>query len=100
MPLLPVLVFHRGLPDGAFDPAWYGDIGFLTHIWGILGLKEIHSCMYIMPEVMPQPGESRKELAERMHRLMTSAYEAYQSRNDEAVSGDGVYSGADLIKLE
>ena len=75
VPLLPVLVFHRGLPDGAFDPAWYGDIGFLTHIWGVWGLKEIHSCVYIMPVVHLEKGEDRKQLAQRMHQLMTAYYE-------------------------
>lgn len=73
--LLPVLVFHRGVPDGAFDPAWYGDIGFLTHIWGVLGLKEIHSCVYIMPVVHLEKGEDRKILAQRMHKQMTAYYE-------------------------
>ena len=84
-PLLPVLIFHKEVPRGAFDPAWYGDVGFLPHIWGVLGLKEIHSCMYIMPEVTPQPGESRKELARRMHRLMTEAYEEYSVLNGGGV---------------
>lgn len=84
-PLLPVLIFHKECPAGAFDPAWYGDVGFLPHIWGVLGLKEIHSCVYIMPEVTPLPGESRKELAARMHRLMTQAYEKYLPENSGAV---------------
>ena len=73
--LLPVLVFHKGIPDGAFDPAWYGDIGFLTHIWGVLGLKEIHSSVYIMPVAHLEKGEDRKQLAQRMHQLMTAYYE-------------------------
>ena len=82
--LLPVLVFHKGVPEGAFDPAWYGDIGFLTHIWGVLGLKEIHSCVYIMPEVRLQEGEDRKQLAQRMWMLMTK----YCEENiDSAQSG-------------
>jgi 1-acyl-sn-glycerol-3-phosphate acyltransferase len=75
--LLPVLVFHKGIPDGAFDPAWYGDIGFLTHIWGVLGLKEIHSSVYIMPVAHLEKGEDRKQLAQRMHQLMTAYYEKY-----------------------
>ena len=77
VPLLPVLVFHKGIPEGVFDPAWSGDIGLLTHIGGVLGLKEIHSCVYIMPVVHLREGENRKELAQRMHQLMTAYYEEH-----------------------
>ena len=75
VPLLPVFVFHRGVPEGAFDPAWYGDIGFLRHIWGVLGLKEIHTVVYIMPVVPLKKGEDRKALAQRVWTLMSEYYE-------------------------
>jgi 1-acyl-sn-glycerol-3-phosphate acyltransferase len=75
VPLLPVLIFHEGVPENSFDPAWYGDIGFLNHIWGVLGLKEIHTRVYIMPEVSLDKGENRKQLSCRMWQLMTEYYE-------------------------
>lgn len=75
VPLLPVFVFHRGVPENMFDPAWYGDIGFLRHIWGVLGLKEIHTHMYIMPVIPLQKGENRKQLAQRVWALMSEYYE-------------------------
>ena len=73
--LLPVLVFHRALGEGAFNPAWYGNAAFLPHIWRILGLKGVYSCVYIMPEFSPGKGETRKELAARTHRVMSEYYE-------------------------
>ena len=73
-PILPVLVFHRGVPEHEENLSWHGDHSFLNHILTILGLKEIHSSVYIMPEVHPLPGEDRKELADRMHRLMEEEY--------------------------
>ena len=73
--LLPVLVFHKGVPEKSFDPAWYGDIGFLNHIWGVLGLKEIHTSVYIMPELPLEKGEDRKQLSRRMWQLMSEYYE-------------------------
>jgi len=69
--LLPVLIFHRALGKTAFNPAWYGNTAFLSLAWRILGLKGIYSCVYIMPELSPAPGETRKELAERTHRVMS-----------------------------
>ncbi|MBQ9503215.1 MAG: 1-acyl-sn-glycerol-3-phosphate acyltransferase [Lentisphaeria bacterium] len=73
--LLPVLIFHRAAGDPAFNPAWCGNTAFLSLAWRILGLKGIYSCVYIMPELSPAPGETRKELAERTHRVMSGYYE-------------------------
>jgi len=73
--LLPVLVFHRALGEAAFNPAWYGNTAFLPHIWRILGLKGVHTCVYIMPELSPVQGETRKELAARTYRVMSGYYE-------------------------
>ena len=72
--MLPVLVTHKESPEGSFDPAWYGDISFLPHVWGVLGLKEIHTCVYIMQVEDHLPGEDRKSLASRMHDLMDGEY--------------------------
>lgn len=74
--LLPVLVFHEPAGGEAFDTAWHGNAAFLPHLRGILGLKGIRSCVYIMPELSPRAGEDRKELAARMHREMSRYYQA------------------------
>jgi len=73
--LLPVLVFHEPAGGEVFDTAWHGNAAFLPHVRGILGLKGIRSCVYIMPELSPRAGEDRKELAARMYREMSDHYE-------------------------
>lgn len=72
--ITPILIFHKGLPENSAETSWHGDMGFLPYIWGILGLKEIHSRMYIMPEVKPLPGEDRKSFSCRVHDMMEEYY--------------------------
>ena len=88
--LLPVLIVHRGVPEGDCETAWFGDTAFLSHLWSVLGLKEIHTSVYIMPEQSILPGEDRKALAERMHRIMTEQYKKgipSAKNRDSAMSG-------------
>lgn len=76
--ILPTLLFYRETPENSAPGAWFGDVGFLRHIWGVLGLKKILINMVIMPEILSLPGEQRKELAFRVHAAMTKEYEKYE----------------------
>ena len=96
--LLPVLIFHRAAGDPAFNPAWCGNTAFLSLAWRILGLKGIYSCVYIMPELSPAPGETRKELAERTHRVMSGYYEKCLA--DFAAGGTAALDREDISDAE
>ena len=77
----------RGGVDGAFfalyvpaskdsDPeaAWYDDTPFGVHILRVLEKKEITIDLYCFAPVLPEAGEDRKALAERIHGMMEMEY--------------------------
>lgn len=70
----PMLLFYREEPANEAPGAWFGDISFPAHVWGVLGLKRINIEVFIMPEMQPLPGETRKELACRVRDAMQKEY--------------------------
>ena len=96
--LLPVLVFHEPAGGEAFDAAWHGNAAFLPHVKGVLGLKGIRTCVYIMPELSPRAGEDRKELAARMHREMSDHYEKCLSDFLSRRGGERKAPAADCVE--
>ena len=72
--ILPMVLFYREEPSGGAPGAWFGDISFPAHVWGVLGLKRINIDVFIMPEMQPLPGETRKELASRVREAMEKEY--------------------------
>lgn len=87
LPILPVLLRYSSTPaDGDGGPlAWHGSDLLLPHIWRILGLKEICADVKILPVVYPIEGESRKELAARVHDLMETEFFEGSKKNDKMV---------------
>lgn len=71
-PLLPLITVYH-VPGGEMNPAWYGDQTLLPHVWQLLGLKEIRVDVYSCGLFHPT-GETRKELAEKVRKLMQNAY--------------------------
>ena len=72
--ILPMVIFYRERPADAAPGAWFGDIGFAEHVWGVLGLREIRVDVFPLPEMRPEPGEGRKELAQRVRAAMSEEY--------------------------
>ena len=73
-PIQPILITYSCLPTTGGPVPWFGDEALLFHVWRLLNLKEIHAQVYIMPIVMPNAGESRKDLAHRVYALMENEY--------------------------
>lgn len=72
-PILPVLTRYRRGADGQ-SLAWFGSATLLPHVWRLLGEKKIVIDIHILPELTPLEGETRKQLAERVHTVMSEAY--------------------------
>ena len=73
LPVLPILIRYVETPD-RYPIGWYGDFSFLPHVGCLIGRRRIDATMEILPAVRPEPGESRKELANRIHTIMDQAY--------------------------
>ncbi|MGE4563756.1 MAG: lysophospholipid acyltransferase family protein [Victivallaceae bacterium] len=73
LPVLPILIRYIETPD-RYPIAWYGDFTFLPHVGSFISRKRIDAMLEILPPVRPEPGESRKELANRIHDNMDKAY--------------------------
>ncbi len=71
VPILPNLAIYR---CDEMNVAWYGDMTLLPHVWKILGLREIEVDLYLLPPILPKPGEDRKELASRVGEYMAEEY--------------------------
>lgn len=67
--IIPTLLFYS-------DPeaAWYDDTPFGVHILRVLEKKEITIDLYCFAPVLPEAGEDRKALAERIHGMMEMEY--------------------------
>ena len=58
-----------------WNPAWYGDMTLLPHVWKFIGRKRTRVRVIALEPVVPQPGEDRKALAARVEKLMLEAME-------------------------
>ncbi len=86
----PVITRTGPAADG-FNVAWFGDQTMLPHLKRVLGLSGLDSRVYVLPVQRALPGESRKQLAERMHDLMESAGRVIDSGDAGAI--DRLLSG-------
>ncbi len=76
--ILPMVLFYHETPADSVPAAWFGDISFPAHVWGVLGLEEIRIDVFIMPEMEKLPGENRKELANRVREAMQKEYDRHE----------------------
>ncbi|MDD4816898.1 MAG: lysophospholipid acyltransferase family protein [Victivallaceae bacterium] len=83
-PIQPVITRTGPAADG-FNVAWYGDQTLLPHLGKVLGLAGLDSRIYLLPVQKALPGESRKQLAERMHDLMERAGRVIDSGDQAAI---------------
>lgn len=77
LPIQPVLVRYR-LPADGRELSWHGDMTLLPHISHLLGQPRLDARLRLLPVIVPQPGETRKELALRVHDLMDAEYRRMQ----------------------
>lgn len=71
-PLMPIVTVYT-VPEGAMNPAWFGDQELLPHVWVILGIKQIKADVTISAPLLPE-GLNRKELAEKTRAIMLASY--------------------------
>ena len=72
--ILPTLLFYRARSGAEESGSWHDDTPFAVHLWRVLGAKGVDIDVWILPEIRPLPGESRKELAQRVHDIMEKEY--------------------------
>lgn len=75
IPVQPIVVVYR-VPRGGVDPAWYGDMTFLPHLWDLLGASGVTADIYLLPQIRAE-GRTRKELAQFVHDEMLKVYDAH-----------------------
>jgi len=78
--VLPCLTFYRSVPKSDAPLGWFGGIELLPHAWRILGLKELIAEVWIFDEIVPNPGETRKELALRVHDFLEQEFWRIKNR--------------------
>lgn len=72
-PIQPVITRYR-VPEGAMNPAWFGDQELLPHVWELLGIPEIHADIHLLPPIYPNNYSNRKQLAEAVREEMMKVY--------------------------
>ena len=77
-PIHPMVTRYLPTADGTPLP-WVGHVDMWTHFWRVLGLKEFHCQVYIMPTIHPGGGD-RKELMNRLHDSMSECYRKLSGR--------------------
>lgn len=71
-PIHPIVTRYLPTDDGTPLP-WVGHVGMMAHFWRVLGLKEFHCKLYVMPTVRPD-GRDRKELTKSLRDSMSECY--------------------------
>ncbi len=85
-PIQPIITRTRVAADG-FNPAWYGDMTMWPHMVRLLSHRYWHCDLYVLPPQYARPGETRKELAERMHGYMDEVVRIIDSGDGDAIAG-------------
>lgn len=73
-PVIKVLLFFDCPSDPGKSSAWYDDTSFGSYLWHALGLKKVHSRVYIIGVTAVSAGENRKTFAQRVHDEMSQEY--------------------------
>ena len=70
--VLPVIISYA--PEIRSRVQWCGGEGFISHLWGLLGLKETGATVYIMNSVSSEECKDRKELTARVYDIMNKKW--------------------------
>ncbi len=80
-PIYPILTFYKEDSSAKDVPvAWADDKPFPLHVLGLLGNKQTDVKIYILPEIHPEKGISRKEFAAKARNVMNQEF--VRRRND------------------
>ncbi len=71
-PLMQIITIYT-VPEGAMNPAWFGDQELLPHLWELLGIRQIRADIHVSPLIFPE-GNDRKSLAEKTRGIMLASY--------------------------
>jgi lyso-ornithine lipid O-acyltransferase len=95
--IVPVTVAYKAIDDLPVTAAnrdavyWYGDMGFVTHFWKLLGLRSIEVLVTIQPKVecfrYPDNSSGRKKLAEDCYNLVLGRYPERELNSEEEADG-------------
>ena len=80
-PLLPIVTVYT-VPEGAMNPAWFGDQQLVPHVWKLLGIREIRADLYLSPPILPE-GLDRKTLAGKTRTIMQESYRKHTGITEE-----------------
>ncbi len=81
-PLMPIITVYT-VPEGAMNPAWFGDQELLPHVWELLGIRQIKADVYISQPILPE-GFDRKILAEKTRDVMLASYREHTGITEES----------------
>ena len=59
--------------EGDMNPAWFGDQELIPHMLKVFGNRQITANVFILPLVRAE-NMDRKELAEKVHKMMEDVY--------------------------
>ncbi|MCP3968402.1 MAG: 1-acyl-sn-glycerol-3-phosphate acyltransferase [Lentisphaerae bacterium] len=79
-PILPLITVYKKAPDGS-NLSWHGKLTLLSHVWRILGHKEMHAEVYVM-DVIHAEGRDRKDLSKSVHQKMEELYWKLYDKRD------------------
>ncbi len=79
-PILPILIYYHTLDDGT-RVGWHGTQKLMPNVWHMLEVPRIKADVYVLPQIKPQPGESRKDLSRKAYELMNTAYLEILAKN-------------------
>lgn len=90
-PIVPVAIHYRALDPAARvaeDVAyWKPDHTLGPHLWRLLGLRGgVEARVHFAPPIAPAPGESRRELADRLEAQVRELYAGLEASASSAAS--------------
>lgn len=78
----PIALVYREINNAPIDQItrdsvfWYGDMGFASHLWRLVNVKNIKVEVNVLDEVAVMAGQCRKELAEYSHQKISQCYQS------------------------
>ena len=72
--VLPVIISYA--PEVLSRVQWVGGQGFLSYVWGVLGVKEIRATVHILENVPVAGFSDRKELTAEVYGIMNEKWRA------------------------
>lgn len=65
---------------------WYGDAGFVPHLWRLLGMRKIRANVLVLPSLSYTPELTRDQIADFSYQSISNAYAPAQPIADSGVT--------------